>query len=502
MRGVQRRTVLAAALTAAAGVPAARAQKDKDMLVVGASLFTDSIAPTTGAYITLSLCYQTWEPLVTRDHDDKIVPLLAERWEALSPTHWRFFLRKGVKWHDGSPFTAADVKFTIDYVIDPKQVYARKTRIAGTTGATIVDDMTVDIMTASPAPLLLRGLADIPIESKAHTEKVGQAEAHKKPMGTGPWKYVEWVAGDRYDLAANEAYWGGPPLMKKLRIRAIPEGATRVASLVAGETDIIEEIPVDLLPSVERRRNLKIDSVESSVSLVHTFDTRKPPFNDVRVRRALDMAIDKPALVKQMLGGYGSVLDGQLVTKGTFGYNPNLKSRPFDPVKAKALLAEAGFPKDFQNKINTLSGRYLSDVDIANAVAGMMSQVGVKTSVNVVEGGVWSQLDRARDQGPMYQVGWFSVGDADFNTVWYTEVSKRNYWTNAEYDRLWAEARSTMDEAARLKAYNRMMEIMHDEVPSIFLVGLPRVSGRSDKVSGWRPARDSLLRLHQVSVKP
>jgi peptide/nickel transport system substrate-binding protein len=190
MRGVKRRTVLAAGVAAAVGVPSARAQKDKDMLVVGASLFTDSIAPTTGAYITLSLCYQTWEPLVARDHDDKIIPLLAERWEALSPTHWRFFLRKGVKWHDGSTLTAADVKFTIDYVIDPKQVYARKTRIAGVTGATIVDEMTVDIMTATPAPLLLRGLADIPIESKAHTEKVGQAEAHKKPMGTGPWKYV------------------------------------------------------------------------------------------------------------------------------------------------------------------------------------------------------------------------------------------------------------------------------------------------------------------------
>ena len=169
-----------------AGASGAEAQKDKDMLVVGASLFTDSIAPTGGAYITLSLCYQTWEPLVARDHDDKLVPALAERWEALSPTHWRFHLRKGVKWHDGTPFTAADVKFTIDYVIDPKQVYARKTRIAGVTGAEIVDDMTVDIQTASPAPLLLRGLADIPIESKAHTEKVGQAEAHREADGHRP----------------------------------------------------------------------------------------------------------------------------------------------------------------------------------------------------------------------------------------------------------------------------------------------------------------------------
>lgn len=494
-------SIAAVALAVAANASAAHAQKDPDTLVVGASLFTDSISPTGGAYITLSLCYQTWEPLVARDSDDALVPALAEKWEAIGPTQWRFHLRKGVKWHDGTPFTAADVKFTIDYVIDPKQVYARKRRIAGVTSTEIVDEYTVDIRTEAPAPLLLRGLADIPIEQKALTERIGLAEAHRKPVGTGPWKYVEWVAGDRYDLVANEDYWGGAPAMKRLRIRAIPEGATRVASLVAGETDIIEEVPVDLLPSVESRRNLKIDAVESSVSLVHTFDTRKPPFDDVRVRLALDYAIDKQALVEQMLGGYGSVLDGQLVTKATFGHNPNIKARPYDPAKAKALLAEAGYPNGFDNKINTLSGRYLSDVDIANAVAGMMSAVGVNTSVNVVEGGVWSQLDRARDQGPMYQVGWFSVGDADFNTVWYTEGSKRNYWTNTEFDKLWKEGRSTLDEAERLKAYNRMMEIMHEEMPSIFLVGLPRISGRSDKVSGWKPSRDSLLRLHQVSVK-
>ncbi|MFO1163551.1 MAG: ABC transporter substrate-binding protein, partial [Reyranellaceae bacterium] len=364
-----------------------------------------------------------------------------------------------------------------------------------------VDDYTVDIRTATPSALLARGLADIAIEQKAYSEKVGLKEAQRKPIGTGPWKYVEWVAGDHYDLTANPDYWGGAPAMKNLRIRSIPEGATRVASLVAGETHIIEEVPVDLLPSIEKRRNLKIDAIESSVSLVLSFDTRKPPFNDVRVRQAMDYAIDKKTMLQQMLGGYGSVLDGQLVTKSTFGYNPNIKARPFDRAKAKALLAEAGYAKGFDTKINTLSGRYLSDVDIANAAAGMMTEVGARTTVNVLEGGVWAQLDRSRDQGPIYEVGWFSVGDADFNTVWYTDDSKRNYWSNAEYNKLWQEARATLDEAARLKAYNRMMEIMHEEVPSVFLFGLPRISGRSDKVVGWQPSRDSLLRLNKVSVK-
>ena len=169
-------------------------------------------------------------------------------------------------------------------------------------------------------------------------------------MGTGPWKYVQWVAGDRYDLVANDDYWGGAPAMKKLRIRAIPEGATRVASLVAGETDIIEEIPVDLLPSIEKRKNLKIDAVESSVSLVHTFDTRKPPFNDVRVRLALDYAIDKQTLLKQMLGGYGSVLDGQLVTKATFGYNPNHQGPALRSGQGQGAARRGGLPQGLREQ--------------------------------------------------------------------------------------------------------------------------------------------------------
>ncbi|GAA5236008.1 ABC transporter substrate-binding protein [Verticiella sediminum] len=491
----------AAALAGAACFASWSAQAATDTLVVGVSQAPTTVSPAAGGYFVLSLVFQTWEPLVARDADDQLQPALAERWEMLSPTHWRFHLRKDVKWHDGTPFTAADVKYTIDYVTDPKTVYVRKGRIEGVVSTEVVDDDTVDIFTESPAPLLLRGLADIAIEQKAISEQLGAAEAQRKPVGTGPWKFDTLVPNEYYDLVANEDYWGGAPAMKKLRIRGISEGATRVSSLIAGETHVIEEVPVDLLPSLQRRRGIEIDAVESSVSLVLTFDTREKPFDDKRVRQAVDYAIDKELLLKQMLGGYGSVLDGQLVTRNTFGHNPDIEARPYDPAKARELLAQAGYPQGFTTEIKTMSGRYLSDIDIANAAAGMMSEVGVKTTVNNLEAGVWSQLDRAREQGPIYQIGWFSVGDADFSTVWYTEASKRNYWTSAEFDQLWKDGRSTLDDAERLKAYHRMMQIMYDEVPSIFLFGLPRISARSAAVQGWTPARDSLLRLARVRVE-
>lgn len=494
-----RRTVLALAAGLAVAMPADAQQRGT--LVVGAAIFTDSISPAAGGYNTLSLIYQTWDPLVARDPDDNLTPALAERWETLSPTHWRFHLRRGVRWHDGTPFTAEDVKYTIEYVTNPRTVYVRKGRIAGIASVEVVDAHTLDIRTSAPSPLLLRGLADIAIEQKAISERLGPAEAWRRPIGTGPFRYVEWISGDRYDLAANPDYWGGPPRMERVRIRTIPESSTRVASLLAGETHIIEEVPVDLIPAVRQRRNLAVEAVESSVSLVLTFDTRSPPFNDVRVRRAVDHAINKPQIHQQMLDGQGSVLDGQLVTRATFGHNPNLRARAHDPDEARRLLREAGFPDGFETRINTLSGRYLSDVDIANAAAGMMRAVGIRASVNVVEGAVWSRLDRSREQGPIYQIGWFSVGDADFNTVWFTEASRRNYWTNAEFDRLWREARSTMDENERRRAYHRMMEIMHEEVPSVFMFGLPRIFGRSTRVNGWQPSRDSLLRLHRAELR-
>ncbi len=495
---MMRRLLLACALC---GLAATAQAQPRGTLTVGAAVFTDNISPAAAGYNTLSLSYQVWEPLVARDASDALVPALATSWEVVSPTRWRFRLRPNVRWHDGTPFTAEDVRYTLAYVISPQTVYGRKTRIAGLTAIEVVDPLTVDLVTEGPAPLLARGLADIAIEQKALGERVGQANAIRTPIGTGPFRHAEWVPASHFDVTANSDYWGGAPRVARVRIRMIPEGSTRVASLLAGETQIIEEVPVDLIPSVRARRNLAVDAVESSVSLVMSFDTTRPPFNDVRARRAVDMAIDKPLLHRQMLDGFGSVLDGQLVTRNTFGHNPNLQNRPFDPAGARALLREVGIPAGFTNRINTLSGRYLSDVDIASAVAGMLDAVGLPTAVNVVEGAVMNRMERAREQGPMWQVGWFSVGDADFNTVWYTEASRRSYWVNAEYDRLWREARSTLDEGARRAAYHRMMEIMQEEQPAIFLFGLPRVAGRSTRVVNWRPAADSLLRLNTLELR-
>ena len=321
-----------------------------------------------------------------------------------------------------------------------------------------------------------------------------------KPMGTGPFVFESWLPGDRYTLKANPAYWGGTPKVERLVLRQVPEGSTRVASLLAGEAQIAEELPIDLIPSVAASAKAEVASVESTVGLILTFDTRKPPFNDKRVRQALNYAIDKQKILDRILLKQGSLLQGQIITSNTFGFNKDLKAYPYDPAKARALLAEAGVKGEIQTTLTTRSGKYLGDVEICNVCAAMLGEVGFKVAVNVVEQGVFSKMATAKDMGPMHMVGWYSLGDADFATVWFTEKSGRAFWKSEEYEKLFIEARTTVDEKARLAAYGRMMAIMHDEAPAIFLFGLPSVYGRARTLRNWSPPSDKVLRLTKASI--
>ncbi len=465
-------------------------------LVVGAAVFPDSLMPGIPSFASESLLKQINEPLFTRDNAGELVPALATKAEQVDDTTTRFTMRPGVMCHDGTPFTAEDAAFTINYILDVKNGYGLLARIAPILSATAIDAGTLEIKTKAVFPTLLKGLSFILMQPKHYLEKVGLKGVQAHPMGTGPFVFKRWSAGDRYELTANKAYWGGAPKAASLVIREIPDPGTRIASLVSGETHIIEEVPVDLIPQIENSGNARMDEIVSTAGLVLTYDTRSPPFDDPRVRLAFDYAVDKAAIQKEMLKGRGELLQGQLLTSTTFGFNPAVKARPFDPDKAKALLKEVKFDFAKPIPIMTQSGKYASDVDICNAVAGMLNNAGVNVTVDVVEGGVFLQRQTAFRSGPIHMVGWYSLGDADFANVWYTKGGKRSVWSNEEYERLFVEGRSTNDREARLKAYDRMAEILHEENPSMFLFGLPSLYGVNKKVTGFGAASDKCLRLN------
>jgi peptide/nickel transport system substrate-binding protein len=495
---MQRRFILGMAAVFALGGPVYAAEKT---LTVGASVFPDSLRSGTSSYASLSLLEQTSDPLLARDNKGDLHPALATSWEAIDPTTMRLHLRQGVKFSDGADFTADDVVFTIGRVIDPKTAYAMLSRIGQVESATAVDPRTVDIKTKTVFPTLLRGLSDIIIEPRHYYEKAGAAAVASHPIGTGPFIFQEWVPGDHYTLTANKDYWGGAPKFDKLVIRTIPDGSTRVASLVTGESQIIEEVPIDLIDQVNESGAANVDEISTTVGLVLTFDPTLKPFDDPKVREAFDYAIDKPLILKQILKGQGEILQGQVLTKGVLGWNPDLKARPYDPVKAKQMLRDAGYDFNTPVPITTQNGKYVSDTDICNAVAGMLNQIGVKATVNVVEGGVYQQMTVAQKLGALYMIGWYSVGDADFASVWYTKSGYRTKWTDPEYEQLFVAARSTADVAERVKDYHRMMEILNQQSPSLFLFGLPSLYGVSKGISGFGAAADKLLRLTKVELK-
>jgi peptide/nickel transport system substrate-binding protein len=497
---MKRRSVLARAALLLPLLTAPAFATDKT-LTIGAAVFPDSLRSGTSSYASLSLLEQTSDPLLARDNKGDLHPALATSWEAIDPTTMRFHLRQGVKFSDGIDFTADDVVFTIDRALDPKTAYSFLSRIGQVKSATAVDKYTVDIATKTVFPTLLRGLSDIIIEPKHYYEKVGADAVASHPIGTGPFIFQEWVPGDHYTLTANKNYWGGVPNFDKLVIRTIPDGSTRVASLVTGESQIIEEVPIDLIDQVNESDSAKVDEISTTVGLVLTFDPTIKPFDDPRVREAFDYAIDKPLILKQILKGQGEILQSQVLTKGVLGWNQDLKARPYDPAKAKKMLQDAGYDLNTPVPITTQNGKYVSDTDICNAVAGMLNQIGVKATVNVVEGGVFQQMSNAQKLGALYMIGWYSVGDADFASVWYTKGGFRTKWTDPEYEQLFAAARSTTDTTERVKDYHRMMEILYQQNPSIFLFGLPSLYGVSNSITGFGAAADKLLRLTQVRLK-
>ena len=500
--GLTRRGAIAAAagLATGAALSGRYAFASASTLHVGLQGLPDSLVMGFSSFAALNLALQTQDALVHRDDVGRLIPGLATAWRAIDASTWQFDLRPNVKFHDGRPFTSADVKFTLDYILAPDSTYGTKARISQIASVEAPDERTILIKTKGPFPTLANGLSDIPMEPKHYVEAVGRAGMTAKPMGTGPFRFKRWIPGDRYELTAFSDYWGGRPSVEELVLRQIPEGSTRVAALLAGEIQIAEELPVDLLERVQKTRNTEVADVESTVGLLLTFDTRKKPFDDPRVRLALNYAVDKEKILKRLLLDRGTLLQGQPITSNTFGFNPNVKAIPYDPAKAKALLAEAGYAKGFETSITTRSGKYLADVEICNVCAAMFAEVGVKTAVNVVEQGVFSKMSSAMDMGPMHMVGWYSLGDADFATVWFTEASRRAFWKSDEYEKLFVKARTTVEESGRLEAYHRMMEIMNAEVPSIFLFGLPSIYGKAKSLKNWSPPSDKILRVAKAAT--
>jgi len=349
-----------------------------------------------------------FETLVKADAQQNLKPGLAESWRAIDDTTWEWKLRKGVRWHDGSEFTSDDVIATfkrIPNVPNSPASFAIYTRAVSEVAA--VDRHTLRMKTARPHPLLPNDLISIHIVPKAIAEsaKTEDFNSGKAMIGTGPYRWAEYVAGDRVVFVANDKYWGARAPYAKVRMRFISNAAARVAALLAGDVQMIENVPtadvgrlskdarVQLSSAISNRMiYLHMDSGRERASPFVTDKAGKPleanPFRDPRVRKAISKAIDRDAIVSRVMEGQAKAA-GQFLHESFFGTSKRLPPEKHDPEGAKKLLAEAGYPDGFGLTLHAPNNRYINDEKVAQAVAQYLTRAGIATKLETMPSNIF-----------------------------------------------------------------------------------------------------------------
>ena len=494
----KRRDLALAALVTPA---VARAQGQDRTLTIGAGApvtTTDPHFHNVGPNNALTM--HIFDRLVERDGRSRPHPSLAESWRPVSDTEWEFKLREGVTWHDGRPFTAEDVVFTFSRVPNvPNSPGGFGGFLRAIARTEVKDPLTLRIHTRQPHPLLPLDLASVSIISRHAGEGMATEDYNsgRAAIGTGPYRLVSYRAGDRVELQRNDAYFGGREPWARVNYRMILNDAARTAALLAGDVDLIEQIPTSDLARLRRESRVTVTEAPSLRTVYMAPDYSRDggtplvtdnagtplpvnPFKDVRVRRALSMAINRDALVERVMEG-ASVATAQWLPEGAFGYNPDLRPMGFDPDGAKRLLAEAGYPEGFRLTVHTPNDRWPNDARLSQAVAQMWTRIGVRVQL---EASPWTAFvpRRARVEYAMQLGAWgSSTGEASnylANVVAthdrqrLTGANNNARFSSAEFDELTARASATMDDTTRESLWQQIAARYAEEIPMIQLVQL------------------------------
>ncbi len=468
----------ATALTPAAAIPAMAQTPGGQTLVMGVSAPITSVDPHYHTFTpNESLDAHIFEPMVDMDAKSRPIPKLAESWKLIDDKTWEFHLRKGVHFHDGSEFTAADVAYSLQRVPrvknspGPFTIYTK-----AITGIEVVDPYTIRLHTADVYPLMPIDMSQVFIIS--HNLGADPAtedfNSGKDAIGTGPFRFVSYKSGDRVEMDRFDGYWGPKPYWQHVSFRIIPNDGARVAALLSGDVGFIEYVPTTDAarlahdPKVHLAETLSLrliylildqsrDGAEPFITGPNGEKLDRNPFKDLRVRQALSMGIDRNAIVSRVMEGE-AIPTGQFLPPGSYSYVPDLPPPAYNPARAKQLLAEAGYPNGFRLTIHGPNDRYVNDARIIQAVGQMWSRIGVQTSVEAL---TWpSYVGHANKQDySAYLVGWgSSSGEASnplralvatFNPEKGWGAVNRGRYSNPKLDDLIGKALATSDDKAR-----------------------------------------------------
>ncbi|RMF87542.1 MAG: hypothetical protein D6736_12570 [Nitrospinota bacterium] len=447
---------------------------------------------------------------------------LAESWDVSDDgLVWTFHLHKNVRWHDGHPFTARDVKFSFEARMNPDMPYYLRGNLAGFQRVEIVDDYTVKMVFSEPKaslPVILGYLMDmVPehlLKDYAPHELIGPTEFLKHPIGTGPFKFKEFVPNSHVTLVANEDYFEGRPYIDTIVYKIIPDLDVQVAQLQTGDLDLaIIEPPqlraVESLPNIEIRLAKQVNY--TFLGLNHTV----PLFQDKRVRQALTYGLDREAILKTVALGKGMLAIGPISPFLEWVYNKNIQPYPYDVEKARALLAEAGW-KPGPDGILQKNGQRLSftiSVDKGNPVREQVAVIaqeywkalGIETKIDAIEFNVL--VKNIRSHPPKYEayVGYFITPPEPDLTAYYGTNGGTNIfaYSNPEVDRLLQLGRTTLDQKERAKIYAKMQEVIAEDAPAVFLYYPYEIQALNKRVQNWPSIgyRDGLKYAHKIWIK-
>ena len=443
----------------------------------------------------------------------EIEPRLAESWKALNDTTWEFKLRKGVKFHDGSDFTAEDVKFSIERIPtvsgpNPTTIYVRRIK-----ETKIIDPHTLHIITDGAAPVLPNDFIRLFIVSHKAAAGLTKENANeafnsgKAAIGTGPYKFASWTPKGDFVVDRFDGYWGPKePWARHVR-KEIPNDAARVAQLKAGQLDLITRVPATDLATLKRDAKINVQTIDTVYVFNLELDMREKalnvtakdgsalaanPFKDTRVREAMDLAIDRTTLAEVAMEGLGTPVN-QLVTPSIFGYNKALPPRKYDPAAAKKLLADAGYPNGFKMQFSFTQDRLPGDKDVGVAIAQMWAAIGIDAQPNALPAAVFFPT-RTRGELSVSMSGWGTLtGEAHYtlSSIAHSNDKERRMgafnvlgYNNPVMDKLLQDAAIEMDDAKRRKYLEDANALVEKDRPRLPIVSVG---------SAWAMVKDKVV---------